>query len=343
MKSDMKSDIESELIREGHSFSFFQAIRLLRFFSGSTGSQQSAVGSRQAAGNIRIKPELSLSFPPADISKIRERDHRDDMDEQQEKKHFQITATHLGLYGTSSPLPLFYTEDFIDEDAEDESVSRDFTDVINHRLFMLLHECWLKYRQFFQVAEEKNPPYQERLFSLLGLGEKVLRDNIPDPYSLIRYTGLFTQYPKSALGLKTLLKDALKDIPVEIVSCVMQKAKIPEDQRFVMGGSIGSLGKDTLVGEEIEDRMGKFRISIGPLDKEDFQKFLPGTEYYNKLVFLTKLYILEPLVYELEVILAKNQAETPCLGVPEWSRLGMNTWSFSGKELDEQRVTFYPT
>ncbi len=331
------SDLKSELLNKGREFSFFQAMRLLRLICDSM-AEESETGKEPGTGetgNIRIRPNLSLSFPPADIDIIEEPDDHED-------PRFRITANFLGLYGTSSPLPIFYTEELIEEDREGESVSRDFTDTINHRLFLLFFKCQTKYNLFQQVVEEKNPQYLERLFCLLGLGDKIFRQDIQNPYGLLRYAGLFTQSPRSALGLKTLLKDALGGIEVEIVSCVKRKAKIPEHQRFVMGSAVGSLGNDTLVGEEIEDRMGKFRISIGPLNKDDFQKFLPGTEYYHKLVFLTKLYILEPLEYELEVILAKNQAETPRLGVPEWSRLGMNTWSFSGNELDEQRVKFYP-
>ncbi|MCP4345420.1 MAG: type VI secretion system baseplate subunit TssG [Desulfobacterales bacterium] len=324
------SDLKSELLNNSREFSFFQAIRLLRLMCNSP-EKESESGETD---NIRIRPNLSLSFPPADIDIIEELDDEDPI--------FRITANFLGLYGTSSPLPIFYTEELIEEYRDNESVSRDFTDTINHRLFLLFFKCQTKYNLFQQTVEEQNPHYLERLFCLLGLGDKTFRREIQNPYKLLRYAGLFTQSPRSALGLKTLLKDALGGVEVEIVPCVKRKAKIPEHQRFVMGGDVGSLGIDTLVGEEIEDRMGKFRISIGPLDKDDFQKFLPGTEYYEQLVFLTDLYILEPLEYDLEIILAKNQAATPCLGVPEWSRIGMTTWVFSGNELEEQRVRFYP-
>ncbi|MFO8111269.1 MAG: type VI secretion system baseplate subunit TssG [Desulfosalsimonadaceae bacterium] len=69
---------------------------------------------------------MSLAFPPADIDRIQEMDL-------QEHSGYEITANFLGLYGISSPLPTFYTEELMHEAAEDESVCRDFIDVINQR------------------------------------------------------------------------------------------------------------------------------------------------------------------------------------------------------------------
>jgi type VI secretion system protein ImpH len=327
-------NLKLELLREGHGFSFFQVMRLLRLFGrDSTKIQDSA---SVETDDIRIRPKLSLAFPPADVDRIEEQD--DD-----KGPRFLVTANFLGLYGTSSPLPTFYSEDLMEEAASDESVARDFIDLVNHRLFILFFRCWSKYRQFLEVVEENNPRYLERLFSLLGLGEETLRDDIPDAYGLIRYIGLFTQFPRSVVGLKTLLQDALGVMPVEVIPCVKRKAVIPEDQRLFLGASGNLLAVDSFLGREIEDRMGKFRILIGPLNRIDFQRFLPGGDGYEKLVSLTRLYIVEPLEYDLELIISEGQVKTVCLGAPEWSSLGLNTWIFTGDELGEATMTFYPS
>ncbi|MBC2694634.1 MAG: type VI secretion system baseplate subunit TssG [Desulfobacteraceae bacterium] len=331
IESSLKSSLRLELLKEGNAFSFFQVMRLLRLM----GRQEAKIEESAfiETGNIRVRPKLSLSFPAADVDRIEEQGV-------DERAGFLVTATFLGLYGSSSPLPTFYTEDLMDEGAADESVARDFIDVINQRLFSLFYRCCIKYRQFLQIVEENNPEHLERLFSLLGLWEKELREDIPDSYRLIRYIGLFTQFPRSALGLKTLLQDALDGIPIKIIPCVKRKAKIPDDQRLFLGISAGFLGMDSFVGEEIEDRMGKFRLRIGPLDQKNFRTFIPGSDRYNKLSFLTKMYIVEPLEYDMELILSKGQAKTVCLGASEWSMLGLTTWIFSGDELEEKRVIF---
>lgn len=267
--------------------------------------------------DIRIKTELSLAFPASDVVKIEELDH--------EGRLFWITVTFLGLYGSSSPLPTFYTEDLIEEAAEDFSVAKDFIDTINHRLYLLLFHCWGKYRQFLQVVEENNPKDLEKLFCLLGLGEEELREDLPEAYSLIRYIGLFTQFPRSALGLETLLQDALGETSIGVIPCLKRCVKIPPDQTLFLATSGNSLGEDSFLGEEIDDRMGKFRLQIGPLKTEPFHSLLPGTLHHKKLTSLTKFYLQDPLEYDLELILAAREAEKVCLGGPMWSRLGWDT------------------
>ncbi len=328
------SDLKMDLLKEGHAFSFFQAVRLLRFFQAP--SQDVNLSHPEAPDHISIRPKLSLAFPPADIDRVEEITTEDG------GRRFLITATLLGLYGASSPLPTFYTEDLMDEAGDEESVSRDFIDIINHRLFLLLFESWAKYRQFMQVVEEKNDDNLVRLFSLLGLGEKPLREDITDAYGLIRYIGLLTQFPRSAVGLRCLLQDALGDISVNVVSCVKTKARIPEDQRCSMGMTGCTLGSDSYVGEEIDDRMGMFRLQVGPINSQQFQSLLPGGKDRERLKFLTKFYVTDPLEYDMELILAEGEAQPVSLGRLEWSRLGWDTWIFSGDLLQEASVRSCP-
>ncbi len=321
-----------DLLRKGHEFSFYQVMRLLRLFIRNFEKSEERESIEEE--HIRIRPELSLIFPASDVANIEEIDS--------EKPLFLVTATLLGLYGSSSPLPTFYTEDLLDEASEDMSVTRDFIDILNHNLYLLLFRCWTKYRLFFQVVEEKNPKILEKLFCLIGLGEKELRRDLLESYPLIRYTGLFTQFPKSALGLKTLLQDALGNLRIEVIPCVKRVVKIPPDQRLYLGTSGSSLGEDGFLGEEIDDRMGKFRLQIGPLKSEPFHSLLPGNPNHQRLALLTKFYLLDVLEYDIELVLAEREAETVCLGTSMWSRLGLDTWVFSVDHLGEVKATFPP-
>jgi len=326
-------DLKLDLLKEGHAFSFFQVVRLLRLLDAhSRHAGKSGSGSEES---VWIRPELSLAFPSSDVAKIEEIPDK--------KPSFLVTATFLGLYGVSSPLPTFYTEDLIAEASEDESVTRDFLDLIDHRVFTLLLECWMKYRQYIEVVEQKDEAHLERLFCLAGLGERELRKDLPEAYSLIRYIGLLTQFPRSALGLKTLLQDALGEIPVEIIPCIARRVKIPAEQRLVLGASKGYLGDDTLVGEETEDRMGKFRIKVGPLTRDQFQALLPGQRVHQRLYFLTRFYLNDPLEYDLELVLAAGEAGMASLGASSWSRLGWDTWVFSEEVMEQVSARFQPS
>jgi len=323
-------NIKFELLEKGHEFSFFQVMRLLRLL----GRSPERTGAQEDEEKTRVRPELSLAFPPADVARIEETAG--------EGFDYRVTATFLGLYGSSSPLPTFYTEDLLEEAQGDSSVTRDFLDIINHRLFLLFFRCWTKYRLFLQVAEENNPRDLERLFCFLGLGEKELREGLPEPFSLLRYIGLFTQFPRCASGLETLLQDSLGKVPVNLLPCLMRRVKIPEDQRLSLGITGSLLGQDSFLGKEIEDRMGKFRLQIGPLDVKKFRDLLPGRPAYQKLAFLTKFYLVEPLEYDMELILTQGEVKTVCLGAIQWSGLGWDSWIFSGDYPEEVRATFPP-
>ena len=323
-KSPMPEDLNRELLSRGHAFSFFQALRLLNHGTHDTSGDGTT---------IRMRPSLSLGFPPGDIDRI---DHVEGGD----GAYFQITTTFLGLYGASSPLPTFYTEDLLTEKNEDESVSRDFLDIIHQRLYELVYQGWLKYRQYLQVVENRNKSILERLYCLVGLGSEALQSDGHISYALLRYIGLMTQYPRSALGLKTLLRDALAGLPLEILPCRTRIAQIPRDQQCRLGMGGNALGGNSYVGAEIEDRMGKMGIRIGPLDQAEFLRFTPGNEGYAKLTALTSIYLTDPLIIEVELVLAANQAQTLCLGDPMRGSLGVTTWVFSEKSLGEVSTRF---
>ncbi len=323
MKAGTSDDFCAQLLEEARSFSFFQAMRLLRQACRRNRGRDGAPDS------IRLRPKLSLGFPAADIDNLT-------IEEDDGRQRFALTATFLGLYGVSSPLPSFYTEDLIEEQGQDESVSRDFLDIFNHRFYELLFDSWRKYRLFLQVAEENERPALERLFCLLGLGAEPLRRGLENPQGLLRYLGLFTQFPRSAAGLTTLLSDALDNVPISIVPCVDRKARIAGDQRFALGKSNCRLGSNSYLGDQVRDRMGKFRIRIGPLDQATFLYFTPGNQGYRRMAELTALYLNQPLECEAELVMAPGQARTTCLGQKFRASLGVTTWVFSGTSIDRQ-------
>ncbi len=320
----------NELLTNGRAFAFSQAMRLLRRLIKTPAEAAESIGREP----IRVRPKLTLAFPPADIDRI---------ETTEEEGEYLITANFLGLYGTGSPLPTFYTEDLLAEASQDETVSRDFLDTLNQRVYSLFFQGWRKYRQYLQVCENRDAPHLERLYCLIGLGSETLRRNQDSGYPgyrLLRYIGLLTQFPRSAAGLATLLSDALGGLPLRVVPCIPRKAKIPEAQRLRVGLSGSRIGVDGYLGEEIEDRMGQFRIEIGPLDQAGFLRFTPGKEGYAIVKALTATYVTDPLAYEVELILAARQARTVALGDPVRSVLGVTTWVFSEAHLGEVRTRF---
>jgi len=122
---------------------------------------------------------------------------------------------------------------------------------------------------------------------------------------------------------------------MEIIQCLPRMAPIPEDQRLFLGSSGAVLGVNTYLGQEMDDRMGAFRIRIGPVDADTFHEFLPDTQKFDTMSQLIRLYLDKPLVWENEIVLFGQEVKTVCLGEQRWSRLGWDTWVFSGKSYGQ--------
>lgn len=300
--------LEQELLHRGHEFSFLQVLRILELLGERDGTKRP----------VEVIPRLSLGFPAADVAGV-----------ERVGDGYRVIATFLGLYGQATPLPAFYTEELLDEEATDSSAGRDFLDIVNRHIYGIFANVARKYRLFLQVDEQRSDAVTERLHALGGYGEETLRAQLPDPRSLLRYTGLFAQHPRSALGLRTLLTDAL-DAPVEVISAVPRIVTVPPEERSRLG-TIGTLGEDAFVGSEIPDRSGMFRIEVGPLRRDRFAELLPGTPERKRLDLLVALYITDPLAYEIELILAPGEAPPAMLG--SGIRLGWDVWMTSGADV----------
>jgi len=325
-------DIETGLLEKGRRFSFIQVMRLMRLLGHVPESVKDQRTFARQAQSLRIRPRNNLSFPASDVVSIQRTEG--------ESPGFLVNAGFLGLYGPASPLPTFYTEDLIQQEADEESIVRDFLDIFNHRIFTLFFRCSMKYRLFFQVCEERNPEILNKLYCLIGLGELRHRRDMPYGYSMIRYSGILSQHPRSAWGLETMLGDAFRDVPVKVMQCAMRVVKIPLSQRLLLGKTGSSLGTDSIIGEQIRDHNGKFRLRLGPVNFTLFQQLLPGSEENKRLSMLTRFYLLDPLEYDLELILQEGEATCVRLGMETSSRLGMDTWIFSCEKIGEVRAVF---
>lgn len=318
--------ILNQLLSKGHEFSFVQVLRLARKILES--GKRLDLPNVSWLDKLRIRPELSLAFPAADVGRV-----------EQTEDGLAITATFLSLYGSSSPLPIFYTEELLVETAEDRSALRGFYDLFHQRLYQLYFQCWSKYNLLYRMVEEEYPLEQHRLLCLIGLAEDEMLAQVPDGQRMLRYVGLLSTFPRSAYGLKAMLEELLAPCKVRIAQNIFRRVPIPPDQRMRLGVSGCRLGVDAVLGSHVNDIQGKFRIEIGPLTWEQYNDLLPGTVQHDKLSKWVRFYVTSPLDVDLRLILAAGEARPLRLGDPE-ARLGLNSWCFAGNDLGEVSALF---
>lgn len=325
---EQKSNIEDLLLSEPRSFSFFQVIKILNSLL-SEETEMENLSTTVNASKIKISPNLSFGFPSSNIDKI-----------EKENNKFKVTANILGLYGTCSPLPSFYTEElFDDEDLKEETV-RTFLDVINQRLYELLYAGWCKYKTMHKFLAEKSIDHQDILFSLIGLGKENLRKKYEKPEGYLKYSGLLNLSQRSASGLETILKDYFGNKAIKVNQAAVRKCRIPHDQRAVLGENL-TLGNNSLIGTYCRDRMGCFSIEIETKDYREYSSFFPGKENHEKLKEIVSLYLTHQLEYRL-IIKLEHNVKTICLGNEQRSKLGFNTCVLSGDESGKLEAVFFP-
>jgi len=317
------SDLKELLLSSGNSFSFIQAYRLVSLLTE---------GIESSLDVLSIRPELSLEFPCSDIAGIEE------SISDNSTVSYQITATFLGLYGVSSPLPTFYTENLFREEAEDSSLNREFIDIFNNHLYHNLFKIWSRHRLGYQLFEKKDNSYLFFLYSFGGLTNENIRQLIPPEYNPLRYLGLLGHFPRSAYGLKAMLSDLLELKSIRILECQDNLLSIPEDQKISLGIANCQLGETAHLGEEIISTNNAFTIQIGPISFDDYSQLIPTSKKFELLNQSVKLYIDQPLIWDVALSIPGEEAPGITLGKQNGAQLGYDSWLLN---KNSQREVIY--
>ncbi len=313
------TDIKKLLLERGHRLPFVQVIRLLKLYLSK--QQGKKLTNEELFRLIRVRSHLSLDFPGTDIVKVEELD--------EDQAYFRITATFLGLYGSSSPLPTFYTEDLIEEEREGRNATREFLDIINQQFYVTYFQAWEKYNIAHRFSEDKSNNNYLVLYSLLGIVQPEVRRFLEHDRRFLPYIGLAVQKSPSAEGLRVLLSDMLQEPSVRVDQCVEYQAVIALDQRCFLGKKNSRLNEDAHLGSLVRDRMGKFLIHIGPLNGIRFQELLPPCESHQLLRECVRFYCEQSLLWNVQLEIKQEDMEVCQLGNSSWGYLGWNTWIYS--------------
>lgn len=337
-------ELWERLLRRGHEFDFFQAVWLLeRYLSRD---EHVAVGQRGPVAKeaLRFRPDTWMGFPSTDVRRVLARG-----DPESGQTLYQIDVTFLGLYGVSTPLPPHYAVDILrsvvaapapQTDAprvarpEDDlplgagySPSRDFLDVFHHRLVSLFYRSWTKYHYDKAFGLSQRDEMTTYLLWLIGCprgyDEAVL--GVP-PLRLLRYAGVLTQHPRSAVTLEGLLKDYW-GVEFRAEQFVGRWVALSAADFNRIGQANSRLGLDLTVGEQVYDLTGAFNIVMGPVDWNTYTAFLPDGANFAQLQALTRLYCIDPLRFTLEIKLKAGEVPETRLGSdPNAGRLGFTSW-----------------
>ncbi len=300
-----------------HNFDFFQALRRLE--AAYPDKPRLGASKRPVDDPIRLGQEPSLAFAPSTLAALRRRDTRTP----------RLEVLFLGLFGPNGPLPLHLTEYARERlrNHDDPTFAR-FADVFHHRMLSLFYRAWSSTQPTVAYDRPEQDRFADYLGSVFGLGSPALRhrDALPDSAKFY-YAGLLACSTQHADGLNAMLADYL-GLPVNIEQFVGQWIHLSEDSMTRLGDPhTGQLGVSAVAGSKVWDVQHKFRIRIGPIGYQDYQRLLPGGDSLPRLVALVRNYVDDGLSWDMQLILKK--AEVPVLQLGESARLGWTTWASS--------------
>ncbi len=349
------------LVKRGFEFDFFQATWLLeRYYTEGLPVGDRGPVSREP---FRFRPHTSMGFPSCDVTRISYNPGVDGG-----VPFFRIDVTFMGLYGISTPLPVHYAVDVLrsvehgnvaaveagatpptalDETGDNEfgfSPIRDFLDIFHHRLMSLFYRSWLKYRFDMAYGLRGHDVITHYLLWLIGLPPRCAEEVLGvSPIHMLRYAGILTTRPKSAVGLEGMLTDYWQHLAVNVEQCTGRWVSICGADMNRVGRANSTLGVDLTIGEEIYDLSGAFSISIGPVDWETYRSFLPDGECFAQTRSLVELYNTDPLSFTIEMKLHAGEVPEMRLSSDDLAgRLGFTSWVRTD-ELPATSVTFAST
>lgn len=327
-----------DLLRHPRRYAFTQAVRLLRLWANPQTAQEL---DAFLCGRLRFRPALSLGFAATDVDELDVSFAHPQQEGGKDRSQppfakARISATFLGLYGTSSPLPKFYTERLLDELADDESVIRDFFDIFNSRFF-LLHALISSYAHpLHRRVSGYDPKAGRMLMALASFGDNSLCDRLPDERIFLRYAGFFFQRTRTASGLRAILADASGCSRTKVRCNVLRLARIPAAQRFCLGRFASTLGEEATLGDTVPCYEGKIVVAFDELEEKKLRNLLPGSRRAGILHALIRNYCRQPLDYAVTAQLLPGEVKALCLGGDtsgHYASLGRDAWvGFGGRE-----------
>lgn len=337
-------------------FDFFEALR--RMECSRPDLPPIGASQRLAEDPVRLGQKASLTFAPSSITGYEARESG---------LPPRLYVAFMGLLGPNGPMPLHITEYAHDRqhNAKDRTLSR-FFDIFNHRMISFFYRAWAanqkavhfergeaRRRALTAASAAPSVPGQTRIipaaedrfitfvYSTFGMGMPSMleRDELPD-VAKAWFAGRLACQTRHAEGLQAIIADYFR-VPCRIVQFIGQWLDIPKDCTLKLGESrrTGLLGQSTIIGSRMWDCQQRFRIRLGPLSLEQYERMLPPAPAYegrpppkkftpgaslSRLRAWVGLYVGHERSWEVQLVLKKDEIPAPKLG--GFGRLGWTTW-----------------
>lgn len=297
------------------SFEFYAALR--RIECAYPAAPRLGKSARAAEEPVRLGQVPSLNFAPAMFAEA----------ERRADGRLWLGGVFFGLFGPNGPLPIHLTEYAHDRrhNFRDPTLAR-FADIFHHRLMCLFYRGWADAQPAIHGDRPASDRFRTYVGALAGVGQPTLRDRdaMPDPVKL-HYAGRLSAQTRNPEGLRTVLEDFFGE-RVQIREFQGEWMTLSEEDRLYLGQSpwSGTLGSSTTLGRRVWGAQSRFRIVLGSMTFQAFERFLPGSPALEQLSAIVRNHVGFELEWDLQLVLDREQVPGVRLGAG--ARLGWSSW-----------------
>jgi type VI secretion system protein ImpH len=308
--------LERALQERPGDFDFFEAIRQLECAHPTR--PRLGESTKPSEDFVRLCQTPSLAFAPRAIDRF---------EPTGDGRPARLHALFFGLFGSNAPLPLHLTEYALDRErnARDPTLIA-FANIFHHRMASLLYRAWANAQPTVQADRRAQDRFRLYTGALVGMATPGLegRDALPDDYKRY-FAGRMLAQTRNAEGLRSLLQHFFT-VPVRVIEFVAEWMQLPSEAHLRLGRSaeVAGLGRTAVIGEYVWGAQQRFRLRLGPLDRNQFEHFLPGGTALAQLVATVRSYIGDEKAWDVQLVLAHGQVPAARLG--RTGRLGLTTW-----------------
>jgi type VI secretion system protein ImpH len=308
-----------QLATEPSEFGFFQAVRLLeRLYPERRGVGRFGDPATEV---VHFSARPAIAFPPSELHSV---DLPGD-------RPARMVVNFMGLIGPLGVLPYLYTELVAERARVRDRALRDFLDVFQHRFVSLFYRAWEKYHFTAAYERDGRDGVTEHLRDLIGLGIAAFRNRLAVPdEALLFYAGALAPQPRSAVALEQMLEDFL-GVPVAVEQFVGGWYALSPSTQCRVGDETGpaeQVGLGAVVGDEVWDQQARVRLRLGPLTREQYERFLPTGAGYELVRTVTRFFTHDQFDFDVQLVLAREDVPGCVLGSDEERPppLGWRTW-----------------
>ncbi len=309
-------DVEALFSAQVEKMDFFQVLRMIE--NAYPDKPRIGTSLRPRDDAVRFGQNPSLIFHATSV---------DNFKPAHGNAKARLAVNFFGLFGANGPLPLHMTEYARERsrNAADPTLCA-FLDVFHHRMISLFYRARASAEPAISLDRADADRFSQYVGSMFGIGSPALRerDKVSD-FSKLHFAGMLANQKRPASGLVTILREFFK-LPINLEQFVGHWMRLPADIQTRIGSADGGnrLGLSAVLGKQVWDCQHKFRIVIGPLDADEYERMLPGGASMQRLMAWVRNYAGSALDWDVRLILKKEQV--PPLKLGGGVRLGWSTY-----------------